>query len=86
MFSRLYFDDADLTGGNGEVQALEGIFYYIGQTDDDRFCRDMGALYKSCKALDPDGADFEYRVRNSSDDIRKSVLEGVEKMKPEIRF
>ena len=86
MFSRLYFDDADLTGGNGEVQAIEGIFYYIGQTDDDRFCRDMGALYKSCKALDPDGADFEYRVRNSSDDIRKSVLEGVEKMKPEIRF
>ncbi len=82
-FSRLYFDNADLLENETGLAADPDRFWYISQTDDGPYYKDMGGLYKACKAS---GADFQYRVRNGIPDTRTEMLSGIETMKPYIIY
>ena len=82
-FSRLYFDNADLLDDETQLQADPEKFWYMSQTDDGPYYKDMGGLYKACKKS---GAEFQYRVRNGIPDNRKSILIGIETIKPYIIY
>ena len=82
-FSRLYFDNADLLDDETLLSADPEKFWYMSQTDDGPYYKDMGGLYKACKKS---GADFQYRVRNGVEDCRTSLLTGIETIKPYIIF
>ena len=82
-FSRLYFDNADLLDDESQLTADPGKFWYMSQTDDGPYYKDMGGLYKACKKS---GADFQYRVRDGISDIRENILTGIETIKPYIIY
>ena len=77
-FGKLLFEDAYVSDNICNEKTDKGIFYYMGLPDDGLYYKDMGGLYKLCKAQ---GAKFEYRVRNSAEDTEKSFLQGIESMK-----
>ena len=82
-FSRLYFDNADLLDDETQLQADPEKFWYMSQTDDGPYYKDMGGLYKACKKS---GAEFQYRVRNGLPDTRDNILIGIETIKPYIIY
>jgi len=82
-FSRLYFDNADLLDDETQLQADPEKFWYMSQTDDGPYYKDMGGLYKACKKS---GAEFQYRVRNGVPDDRSNILTGIETIKPYIIY
>lgn len=82
-FSRLYFDNADLLDDETKLHADPEKFWYMSQTDDGPYYKDMGGLYKACKKS---GAEFQYRVRNGIPDDRASILIGIETIKPYIIY
>lgn len=82
-FSRLYFDNADLLDDETLLEADPEKFWYMSQTDDGPYYKDMGGLYKACKKS---GAEFQYRVRNGIPDHRSSILTGIETLKPYIIY
>ena len=82
-FSRLYFDNADLLDDETALKAHPAKFWYMSQTDDGPFYKDMGGLYKACKKS---GAEFQYRVRDGISDIRENILTGIETIKPYIIY
>lgn len=82
-FSRLYFDNGDLLDDESLLTADPARFWYISQTDDGDFYKDMGGLYKACKKS---GAEFQYRVRNGLPDDRDNILIGIETIKPYIIY
>ena len=82
-FSRLYFDNADLLDDETKLHADPEKFWYMSQTDDGPYYKDMGGLYKACKKS---GAEFQYRVRNGIPDDRASILIGIETIKPYIFY
>ena len=82
-FSRLYFDNADLLDDETKLQADPDKFWYMSQTDDGPYYKDMGGLYKACKKS---GAEFQYRVRNGIPDDRTNILIGIETIKPYIIY
>ena len=82
-FSRLYFDNADLLDDESKLTADPEKFWYMSQTDDGPYYKDMGGLYKACKKS---GAEFEYRVRNGLPDKRTNILTGIETIKPYIIY
>lgn len=77
-FGRLLFEDASISDDISGEKTDNATFYYIGQPDNGLYYKDMGGLYKLCKAQ---GAKFEYRVRNSAEDAQTSFLQGIEAMK-----
>lgn len=82
-FSRLYFDNADLLDDETKLHADPEKFWYMSQTDDGPYYKDMGGLYKACKKS---GAEFQYRVRNGLPEDRDEILEGIETIKPYIIY
>ena len=82
-FSRLYFDNADLLDDESLLTADPAKFWYMSQTDDGPYYKDMGGLYKACKKS---GAEFQYRVRNGLPDTRDNILIGIETIKPYIIY
>lgn len=82
-FSRLYFDNADLLDDETKLHADPEKFWYMSQTDDGPYYKDMGGLYKACKKS---GAEFQYRVRNGIPDDRTNILIGIETIKPYIIY
>lgn len=82
-FSRLYFDNADLLDDETKLHANPEKFWYMSQTDDGPYYKDMGGLYKACKKS---GAEFQYRVRNGIPDDRTNILIGIETIKPYIIY
>lgn len=82
-FSRLYFDNADLLEDENSLTADPAKFWYMSQTDDGPYYKDMGGLYKACKKS---GAEFQYRVRNGLPDNRENILIGIETIKPYIIY
>lgn len=82
-FSRLYFDNADLLDDETQLTADPQKFWYMSQTDDGPYYKDMGGLYKACKKS---GAEFQYRVRNGVPDSRSNILIGIENIKPYIIY
>ena len=82
-FSRLYFDNADLLDDETKLHADPEKFWYMSQTDDGPYYKDMGGLYKACKKS---GAEFQYRVRNGLPDTRDNILIGIETIKPYIIY
>lgn len=82
-FSRLYFDNADLLDDETALTAEPDRFWFVSQTDDGPYYKDMGGLYKACKKS---GAEFEYRVRNGFPDKRTNILTGIETIKPYIIY
>ena len=82
-FSRLYFDNADLLDDETQLTADPQKFWYMSQTDDGPYYKDMGGLYKACKKS---GAEFQYRVRNGVPDSRSNTLIGIETIKPYIIY
>lgn len=82
-FSKFYFDNASLPDNNIGVLVETSNFYYISQTDDGPYYKDMGGLYKVCKTK---GAAFQYRVRNGSGDAFTDLLAGAKDMKPYINY
>lgn len=82
-FSRLYFDNADLLDDESMINPHPAKFWFISQTDDGDFYKDMGGLYKACKK---NGASFEYRVRDGVDNEKEDILTGIETIKPYIIY
>ena len=82
-FSRLYFENSDLTADEKQLNPHPAKFWFISQTDDGPYYKDMGGLYKACKKT---GATFEYRVRDGISDSRKEILSGIETIKPYIIY
>ena len=82
-FSRLYFDNADLLDDESKLQAHPAKFWYMSQTDDGPYYKDMGGLYKACKKS---GANFEYRVRDGIADFKASTIEGLKQLKTYIIY
>lgn len=82
-FSRLYFDNADLLDDESLLTADPAKFWYMSQTDDGPYYKDMGGLYKACKKS---GAEFQYRVRNGLPNTRDNILIGIETIKPYIIY
>lgn len=82
-FSRLYFDNADLLDDETLLEADPEKFWYMSQTDDGPYYKDMGGLYKACKKS---GAEFQYRVRDGLPDNRANILIGIETIKPYIIY
>ena len=82
-FSRLYFDNADLLDDETQLNPHPAKFWYMSQTDDGPYYKDMGGLYKACKKT---GAVFQYRVRDGISDERTSILEAIETIKPYIFY
>ena len=82
-FSRLYFENSDLTDDESQLNPHPAKFWFISQTDDGPYYKDMGGLYKACKKT---GATFEYRVRDGISDSRKEILLGIETIKPYIIY
>ena len=74
-FSRLYFDNADLTDNESQLNPHPAKFWVIAQTDDGEYYKDMGWLYKACKKT---GASFEYRVRDGLQDNKTNIISGIE--------
>ena len=71
-FDRLLFEDAALPE---DYTLRQNAFYYMGITDSGVHYKEMGGLYKACKAAD---VPFEYRVRNAAPDAGTSLLTGFE--------
>lgn len=82
-FSRLYFDNADILDDESLINPHPAKFWFISQTDDGDFYKDMGGLYKACKK---NGALFEYRVRDGVGDEREDIFKGIETIKPYIIY
>lgn len=82
-FSRLYFDNADLLDDESKLTADPEKFWYMSQTDDGPYYKDMGGLYKACKKS---GAEFQYRVRDGVADERTNILTGIEAIKSYIIY
>lgn len=82
-FSRLYFDNADLLDDETQLYPHPAKFWYMSQTDDGPYYKDMGGLYKACKKT---GADFQYRVRDGVSDNRANILTGINTIKPYIIY
>ncbi len=82
-FSRLYFDNASIVKKEIIIEADSTKFWFISQTDNGPFYKDMGSLYKACKKS---GANFEYRVRNGIPDARKNILIGIKTIKDYIFY
>lgn len=82
-FSRLYFDNADLLDDESQLRAHPAKFWYISQTDDGPYYKDMGGLYKACKKS---GASFEYRVRDGLGDFETDTIKGILKLKSHIIY
>lgn len=82
-FSRLYFDNADILEDESRINPHPAKFWFISQTDDGDFYKDMGGLYKACKK---NGAQFEYRVRDGVEDMTENILTGIETIKPYIIY
>jgi enterochelin esterase-like enzyme len=82
-FSRLYFDNADLLDDESQLRAHPAKFWYISQTDDGPYYKDMGGLYKACKSS---GASFQYRVRDGISDLEASTIEGISILKTYIIY
>ena len=82
-FSRLYFDNADLLDDESKLTADPEKFWYMSQTDDGHYYKDMGGLYKACKKS---GAEFQYRVRDGVADERTNILTGIEAIKSYIIY
>lgn len=74
-FSRLYFDNADLTDNESLLNPHPAKFWVIAQTDDGEYYKDMGWLYKACKKT---GASFEYRVRDGLQNNKTNTISGIE--------
>ena len=74
-FSRLYFDNAFIADDVTLIEANVDKFWYISQTDDGQYYKDMGSLYKACKKSN---AEFQYRVRNGISDTKQDILLGIE--------
>ena len=71
-FDRLLFEEASLP----ETYSLrKEAFYYMGIADTGTHYKEMGGLYKACKAQE---MHFEYRVRNGLPDGNTSLLTGME--------
>ncbi len=68
------FVDAKL---GSEIVPLAGETFYFALTDEGANYSDMGALYRACKR---NGAKFEYRVINASEDSWEDVLRSAEKI------
>ncbi len=66
-FGYLVLADAAIS----DFEAGVGEKYYFGQTDDSQYYTDMDNLYRSCKK---NGASFEYRVINGSDNDSEDRL------------
>lgn len=82
-FSRLYFDNANLLDDETLLEADADKFWYMSQTDDGPYYKDMGGLYKACKKS---GAEFQYRVRNGISDERNNILNAIKELKPYINY
>ena len=82
-FSRLYFDNADILDDETKLAPHPAKFWFISQTDDGQYYKDMGGLYKACKKSN---ASFEYRVRDGVKDSKKNILTGIETIKPYIIY
>lgn len=82
-FSRLYFDNADILDDESLINPHPAKFWFISQTDDGDFYKDMGGLYKACKK---NGAQFEYRVRDGVGNEKEDILKGIETIKPYIIY
>ena len=82
-FSRLYFDNADILDDESLLAPHPAKFWFISQTDDGQYYKDMGGLYKACKKSN---ASFEYRVRDGIQDSKKNILNGIETIKPYIIY
>ena len=77
-FGTMIFLDTDL---GKTIQAKPEKKYFFACTDESACYADMGALYRSCKR---NGAEFEYRVINATDD--KDLLRCANKLKTYIPF
>ena len=77
------FKYADLLDDETQLTADPQKFWYMSQTDDGPYYKDMGGLYKACKKS---GAEFQYRVRNGVPDSRSNTLIGIETIKPYIIY
>ena len=82
-FSRLYFDNADLLDDETQLNPHPAKFWYMSQTDDGPYYKDMGGLYKACKKT---GAEFQYRVRDGISDKKASTLQAIETIKQYIIY
>ncbi|MBQ8839490.1 MAG: hypothetical protein IJ005_09255 [Bacteroidales bacterium] len=82
-FSRLYFDNADILDDESLINPHPAKFWFISQTDDGEYFKDMGGLYKACKL---NNANFEYRVRDGLEDETENIFTGIETIKPYIIY
>ena len=82
-FSRLYFDNADLIDDVTALDPHPAKFWFMSQTDDGPYYKDIGGLYKACKT---NGAQFQYRVRDGLTDNRTNIITGIETIKSYIIY
>ena len=82
-FSRLYFDNADLIDDVTALDPHPAKFWFMSQTDDGPYYKDIGGLYKACKM---NGAQFQYRVRDGLTDNRTNIITGIETIKSYIIY
>lgn len=80
LFSEFIYVDADI---DTSIEADPGKTYLFACTDESGFHAGMGALYRSCKRS---GAEFEYRVINSSEDPDADMLRCLGLLKSNITY